>query len=585
MKKLTAILLFSVLLAVSWLFHSDSDRYTYRSEIWADRSGYYLYLPFSLYYQFDARKLPAGLAGKTGGGFSADSLNNRLEIKYTCGVALMVAPFFLTAELISQIAELDSEGGLSLLFMRFMELAAVTYLFLGLWFLKRFLENYFTPGISLFVVVMVFVGTNLFYYSMIEGMMSHVYSFFLFSLFLFSLKKFLLSAGYRYFILLSIALSLAVLIRPTNILLGVLFFALDAKGVSGWLERLREFIKPKYLIVFIVILSLIFLPQLYYWKYLTGHWFYYPYGSEAFTNWRHPRVLEVLFSPVNGLLAYTPMVVFFLAGIVLMITQRRQNGWLIAMFFVVVTLTCAAWQMWYFGCSFGQRSFVEYYAILALPFAFFTTWILENRTFVVRTIIIFLIFLFTYGNVRYTVSLYQFEHCYKGSTWDWDHYHRSLARAGILSPAPLMQSFRNDFENLALSPVERPSQVFTRSGQYSIACHRAEVTPLFLVALYEFGPRYPKRIEVEAWVLKPGNRSTGASILYRVCQGTEILFEDELPIDSQFGDPLHWTPVRGSYIIPEVSDENIQIQLFLKNPQHAFIYVDDLQLNYRYFWN
>ena len=578
-------ILFCISLALTWFFHKDAIRFNDRNELWSDRAGYYIYLPATWFYHFDARRMPADLDIKTGGGFSLDTLNNKIDTKYTYGVALLESPFFIAAGIVSRIFGYDSEFGFSMIYMRMLSLAAVVYLMLGLWFLKKILDYYFRSLVSFFVITMIFLGTNLFYYSIIDGMMSHVYSFFLFSLFLFALKRFLVSASYPYFMLLSAVLSLAVLIRPTNVILGLLFFTWDGAGPGEWLKRIRQFLKPQYFLCFLAILLILFLPQLIYWKYLTGNWIHFSYRDEGFTNWQHPMVAQVLFSPVNGLITYTPLVLIFLVGLSMMILRRNLNGWLIAAVFVIVTLICASWKMWYFGCSFGQRSFIEYYAMLAVPFGYFTTWVFRLRRMLVSSTILFMVFLFGYFNLRYTVSLYRVERCYYGSTWDWDHYIRSIARAGIISPVHQIQSCENDFENLALSPVFKPSWIFTRSGQYSIASEKGGLTPLYSTRLDEFGYPYPKMMEVEAWAFKPGLRTTGTSLNFTLSRGSEVLFADEQSIDRLLINPATWSKVSKTFIIPDVNDSSLLISIFVKNPRHVLLYVDDLKIKFHYRWN
>ena len=579
-------LLFCLSLVLTWFFHKDAKRFSDRNELWSDRAGYYIYLPATFFYHFDTRRMPANLDLATGGGFSIDSRTNKLDTKYTYGVALMESPFFLAAGVVSRIAGVDDEHGFSMLYMRLMGLAAVVYLVLGLWFLKKFLDFYFQPAVGFFVILLVFLGTNLFYYSVIDGMMSHLYSFFLFSLFLWLLKQYHDQATYSRFILISLALSLAILIRPTNILLGLLFFAWDAGTPSVCIQRVKQFLKPMYSITFLAILFLLFIPQLVYWKYLSGHWLHFSYSGEGFANLRHPMILEVLFSPVNGLFAYAPLVLIFLAGTGLMLFQKIRNGWPVALLFCLVTLVCASWKMWYFGCSYGQRSFIEYYALLSVPFGYFTAWLFSLRRYAVATTLFFVIFLFTWFNLRYTISLYRYERCYYGSTWDWDHYYRSFVRACILPGGDRIQSFENDFENLSLLPVVRPSQVYTRSGLYSIATREKDgFTPLFSSRLDDYGHPWPKMMEVEAWVLKPGRMATGASLTYTLNRGDEVLFGDDRPIDSVLKSPGTWSEAKASFIIPDVNDSSLQIRIFIRNPKRALLFIDDIRVKYRYTWN
>ena len=577
-------LLFCTSLVLTWFFHKDATRFSDRTELWSDRAGYYIYLPATFIFHFDTRQMPADLDSRTGGGFGIDTLHHKLDTKYTYGVALMESPFFLIAGLVSHITGYDDEKGFSMLYMRMMCLAAVVWLILGIWFLKKFLDFYFRPAVGFFVITMIFLGTNLFYYSLIDGMMSHVYSFFLFAFYLYVLKKFQATRRYRYFIILCLSLALAVLIRPTNILLGSIFFFWDTDAPAEWLKRIKQFMKPSFFLCFLAILFILFLPQMIYWKYLSGSWLHFSYRDEGFTNWRNPEITAVLFSPLNGLFTYTPLVFIFITGIFMMIFRKTQNGWLIATLFVLVTIICASWKMWYFGCSFGQRSFIEYYTILAVPFGYFTTKVYNMSRFPAKAILLFMVFLFVYFNLRVTISGYRFERCYYGSTWDWDHYLRSIERTGFISPVRQIQSFSNDFENLAILPGgHSPSKIFTRSGLYSISTTgKKEIIPLFSIYMDDFMYPWPKTMEVATWVLKPGIRPTGAGLAYTLTRGHEVIFSDEQKIDSIMKIPMNWSEVNKTFIIPDVYDSSLQVNIFIQNPKHTLMFVDDLKVRFHY---
>ncbi|MCX6277611.1 MAG: hypothetical protein NT004_05910 [Bacteroidetes bacterium] len=578
-------LLFIASLVLSWYFHKDSARFNNRNELWSDRAGYYIYLPATFFYHFDARKMPSDLDIRTGGGFSLDSLKNKIDTKYTYGVALMLSPFFLSAHLISLITGFDDENGFSMIYMRMMALAGVVYLILGLWLLHRFLIGYFPAKISLFVVFIIFSATNLFYYSLIDGMMSHVYSFFLFALFLFSLRNFQISHEYRFFLLICLSLAVAILIRPTNILPGLCLFFWDAGSRAGVMRRFKQFMQPRYWLTFPAILFLIFLPQLIYWKYLSGNFLHFSYRDEGFSNLRNPRIAEVLFSPLNGLMAYTPLVILMVAGILIMFIQKKQNRWLVASLFILVTMVCASWKMWYFGCSYGQRSFIEYYTILAVPLAWLITKVFNSRFLLVKTILFFLIFFLIYSNLRYTVGLYRFDRCYYGSTWDWDYYLRSFERAGVISQVHQIKTYKNDFENLALCPVVKPSQIFTRSGQYSIPCDKkSKKTLLYSARLYEFKSPLPKIMDVDVWMLSPGRRVGNAALSCNFIRNNIPVFDDRKKLTTAVTAPLMWTMVSKTFIIPDVNDSSILINLFIDNPDGSLLYFDDLSIRFRYNW-
>lgn len=578
-------LLFCAALAMQWLFHSGITRADDPRALWSDRAGYYIYLPALYFHHFDARSIPADLDVRTGGGFSIDTARNKIDTKYTYGVALLQSPFFVAAGLVSRIGGYHSEGGFSMIYIRMLGLAAVVYLVLGLWLLKRFLEAYFRQAVAYLAVILVFIGTNLFYYSLIDGMMSHVYSFFLISLFLYAMKRFLDTGGYGHFILACIAIALAILVRPVNLLPGILFFTWDTRTAAAARNRLRLLLKPSFLPVFLAILFLVFLPQMVYWHYLSGHWIHFSYRGEGFANWRSPRIAEVLFSPVNGLFTNTPLALALVAGLLFMLLRRSANAKAIAFQFIAVTLVCASWKMWYFGCSFGQRPFVEYYSVFAVPLAFTVDRLLSVRWKTVAVAGWFLLLVAAYFNLRYTVATYRFDRCYYGSTWDWDYYARALQKAGIFLPEQSPKSYENDFENLALSPVRKPSVLFTRSGQYSVAAGAGPaVTPLWSARLGDFRYPYLKYSTASVWLLKNSNRPTGAYLVWVVAKGGKALFTDRAAIDSAVSAAGAWSRLTATFILPDVTDPAVTIGLGILNPKRASLFADDLHLDYGYSW-
>jgi hypothetical protein len=465
-------------------------------------------------------------------------------------------------------------------------LAAVFFLVTGLWLLWKFLIRTFRPAVAFTVILLLFVGTNLFYYSLVDGLMSHVYSFFLFSLFLFSMQKERETGKYGWCLLTNFSIALAVLIRPTAILLVAVYLLWDAGSRKAIAERLKQFLSPSRGGVLLAFLFILFLPQMFYWKHLSGHWLFFSYKDEGFTRLADPKIPEVLFSPVNGLFLYTPLALFFVAGIVMMILRKAQNGWLMAGLFALITWIFASWKMWYFGCSFGQRSYIEYFALFAVPLGFFATGLFRAKPVIPAALLFFLLFFTVYYNLRLTCSLYRFDKCYFGSTWDWDHYARTLERAGIISPIRQTKTFTNDFENMAILPVKKPSPLFTRSGQYSVAANTKGVeTTLWSAALSGFGNPVPKTIGAEVWILKPGRASTGASLYYTLSKDTTILFSDSICLDSLVRESLSWVRVSKTFIVPDIYDSAMQLRIFIRNPKKKMLCADDLALRFRYGWN
>src|SRR5512133_606933 len=210
---------FTMLLGISLYLtlrvHSDTGRFNWRSEIYADGAGYYAYLPVTFLYHFNYEKFPAGIDDSTGCGF-VDHEQKKFVYKYTCGVALLLSPFFAGTALVSGMLGLPLEGGYSEAFHRMADIAAVCYLILGLFLSGEVLKRY-TGSLARYIILLViYAGTNLYFYTIRQPLMSHVYSFAVISLFILAFHRYFERRTYNSFLLVAVSAALAILIRPVN---------------------------------------------------------------------------------------------------------------------------------------------------------------------------------------------------------------------------------------------------------------------------------------------------------------------------------------------------------------------------------
>lgn len=154
------LVLYGLLLFLSLNRHSHSGYYNYHSEIWADKAGYYVYLPAALKFNFDASQFPDSIEQKTGFGFKLDKKSNLVLTKYTYGSALMQLPFYLLADLLAEPLGYEADA-FSPIYYKFIDIAAVTYLMLGLIFLYLFLKKRSNPLLAGCTVLLLVFASNL----------------------------------------------------------------------------------------------------------------------------------------------------------------------------------------------------------------------------------------------------------------------------------------------------------------------------------------------------------------------------------------------------------------------------------------
>ncbi len=325
--------------------HQNTGYFNWRSKMWGDAVGYYVYLPATFIYDFDAAKLPEKITEKTGDGFIINE-QGKIITRYSCGVAILQAPVFLGVHLFAGLTG-EEQDGFSGIYHFVSSFAAIIYSFLGILLLWHFLQGYFNKWISSLTILTLFFGTNLLYYTIDATGMSHVYSFFLFAFLLVLSKLFFTENRQRkkiiYFILISLVSSLIVLIRPTNIAFVGLVFILDCNSWNDLKLRFIQVFSIKNIIILAISLFIVFLPQLIYWKYASGSYFTNPYKGYGFTNWASPKIIEFLFSTNNGLFTYNPLYFLILFALVFMIV-KKQSFYLRFFFLVCVFVWLRIWQ-------------------------------------------------------------------------------------------------------------------------------------------------------------------------------------------------------------------------------------------------
>ncbi len=359
--KLRWFLVFVGCLVVTAYFHKNEK---IDGVIWSDQEGYYIYLPAVFVHGgFEGLYCYNGCTT-----ISTDGSEHTFT-KYTYGVALMEMPFFLVAHALSPLLEY-SQNGRSLPYVWAILIAAIVYMLGGLYILHKLLkELHFSKFISMLVPVGLLLGTNLFFYTFREAGMSHVYSFFLVSVLTYASHRKSSSGGAIWNVLTTLPLALIILIRPTNAI-AVLIPILWGTDLRGIAIRIKAFLQDERWIFGLAFWILILaIPQIIYWKSVTGEFIFYSYGSEGFSNWNSPKMLQVLFSHQNGWLVYSPLALLGLAGIG-MLAKKQPKHWLMpSVVLLLATYIFGSWWAWWFGGAYGHRCFVDFLPVLAFPAA------------------------------------------------------------------------------------------------------------------------------------------------------------------------------------------------------------------------
>jgi hypothetical protein len=351
--------------------------------------------------------------------------------KMTMGLAVLYAPFFLAAHGLAEPLGYAPDG-FSDPYRFALILSSVFYATLGFWLLLKLLRKYFARNAIAISLLAIGLGTNLYFYTTIEPPMSHAYSFFLYAAFMYAVDSWSAKPSWGNSALTGLVGGMIILVRPTNGIIFILLPLWQVDSLSALLSRLKLFLnKSMKLIMMAIIAILVFIPQIIYWKYVTGDYFYYSYGDERFF-FNDPAFLQGLFSYRKGWLVYTPVMAFSLAGIITLFFRHRKFFWPVTVFTLLNLYIIWSWWCWWYGGGFGQRALIESYALLSIPLTAFITYILSKKL-VLR--ISFLVII----TCLISLNLFQTRQYYAGVIhWDamnkktyWDSYFRTKIRPGF----------------------------------------------------------------------------------------------------------------------------------------------------------
>lgn len=569
---LLALYIISVRIALNFNNFRIND---WRSELFADKGGYYIYLPATFIYGYYQSAYPEGIEYSMGQGFRFE--DGKLFTKYPPGVAILVSPFFLAAHIMA----LNGQGpadGFSTVYYDIANYSSVFYLLLGCVFLFIFLRRRYSWWISLITVFFLVLGTNVYYYTFHEPLMSHVYSFAIFSLLLLLTDNLWKNPKWRNLLRVALVSGMVLLIRPVNLIFLLVIPLLDISSKKQFIERFQFLFKPVNLITIIITVVLVLSPQLVYWQFISGKLFYYSYQGESFKYWNNPQVHAVLHAAVNGLLPYTPGFVFIFIGFIIMIIRKERNRWMVPSLFIILLYMISSWHSYYFGCSFGQRSFVEYYPIFALPAASLFK-LCYSRKNLVLSILVSIVFIYLfYFNIRLS-NVYT--KCYFGATWDYAPYRSYLNEAKIFPFQRNTFKWHNDFEERSYyssmeKSIIKSSNAF--NGEYvSILNDTSIYSCGFNASLYEVitGNLYKVEVQFECYFVEPPDETVLVCI---VSEGTKNIFYGTYRLDDKPGSvPGSWIHYQHTFVIPNIHPRSF-IKVYIWGIKGREVHIDNMDV-------
>ncbi len=412
-------------------------------------------------------------------------------IKTTMGLSILWTPFFFAGHACALLSGADA-GGYSSPYKFFLLVSALVFLLTGLIYLRRILLSHSSDGVTALILAGFVAGTNLYWYTLFQGTMSHVYFFALITAFIwYSMKRHgergvgqgansqqstvssqqsgargvgesavnsqqsaknmrtedwkLKTGGWRHgawpAVRLGLLLGMISLIRPTNIIIIIFFLIYGVSSGYSIKLRVRELLADyKYMVLIGIMALVVWMPQMIYWKEMTGHWLYFSYGSDERFFFSDPAIIKGLFSWRKGLFIYTPLMIFAFAGVVTLWIRRSPHALPVTLFVPLNIYIIFSWWCWWYGGGFGQRAFIDSYALMAVAAASLLTVAGTSPQKIARTVVmvsfLLLMSLGIFNNLQYYYGAIHWDSMTKEAYLDSFGRVRPSARFYDLLEAP-----------------------------------------------------------------------------------------------------------------------------------------------------
>jgi hypothetical protein len=416
------ILIFIIILVVFIIDFNNVSTFKKRLMSISDVQQYYAYLPAAFIFKdltlsYSVPDTEYNIVYVWG----VPASTGKAVIMTSMGLSILYSPTFFLSHLAAKMLGYDTNGYSQPYFVG-LQFNLIFYLMIGLLFLRKVLRKYFNETITFLTILTLFFGTNLFHYATYDSALAHAYEFSLAAVFVYYTIKWYEIPRLKYTFLIGCLSGLISLIRPTDIVILLFFILWKVINLETLRERTYFFIKKWYLILIMVFFFLlVWAPQLLYWKSITGQYLFYSYNSESYFDFLSPHIIKGLFSYTKGWFVYTPIMLFAMAGIV--VVFRKYKEWFIALFIytIVNIYVVLSWHCWYYGGSFGLRAFIDSYSILAFPLAAFIAWFFNNRLllrFGFLLIFCLLIFFNLFQSAQYRQGAIHYAFMTKKAYWE-----------------------------------------------------------------------------------------------------------------------------------------------------------------------
>jgi hypothetical protein len=586
-RPIGLVLFLLVIISATVLVQYRWQENNWKKVIQSDGCGYYAYLPAIFIYQDLQYRFYLDLKDKYHFGDLSENFvqseNNRFYNRYFCGTSIALLPFFLLAWLASVLFEFDADGH-SFLFHCAVNIGAITYTLLGLYFLSKVLVKKFSERVVAISIAAIFLATNLFYYSVYFSSYSHAYSFAFICFFIYLADKSFQVKSRKSFIHLALCAGMIVLIRPSNgiLLLSLPFISGNKKTFMDWLRiGLNLSISIPTIAAGLAMVSIQSL--LYYMQ--CGSWWANGYGTETF-SFDKPELFKMWFSFRAGILPYSPVILLCFVGLISLFRQNKFAFFSFIAFMLINSWIISSWWAWHYSGTFGMRPMVDYMGFFVILLCYAITsfhsvsWKVGSRIVLLAAIIVGHILnyqkireIIPYDNMNFEKYAFIFMKTEPRFIFSLDDPYQPTVKSAFNKIRVKHLSFiePESHSNLFVQPYKG---FHAQDSIYYSGYGEQDLVTISTYGLEDSGKFY---VELKALVNYP-SIYTSAEFEVEFRRKKEKIYSEKLPVKLPQYKPDQWNKLRFTIVNNEQLDDIDELVIHFRNGNKRQVMLQQLEI-------
>jgi len=293
---------------------------------------------------------------------------------YHMGLAALQLPSYFIADQFASWLSYKRDGFSKPYHIAYL-LNALIFIILGVVYLRKLLLIYFNELTVAFVVLVLYVCSNISPTFIDAYQLTHLYLFAINAMMLYFFLKFTSTEIKKHLIFSALLFGLSCFIRPTQAIWGIIPLILLWKKYGRTKKML-------WLVAFFPIAAILMnVPHVIYWKTIGGKLFMTNLHTEEIVL-IDPNFWNFLFSYRKGWLLYTPIFLLLIPGFIHLYRSHRNLFWAFAsLVFINIWVLCS-WECWWYAASYSSRVMVDSYPLLAIIFGFAFVAVKKNKLFI-----------------------------------------------------------------------------------------------------------------------------------------------------------------------------------------------------------